>query len=203
MGKNLRLPQAERREQVAHAALAILGDRGLAGLTTTALAEAIGVTSGALFRHFASREEMLEETVRVAASRVEATFPDPELPAPERLRALALARVRLISEEPGIAWMLRSNQAQQALPPAAVKRLRRLVRRSRAYIQQALEEAIETGDVRADLAPDMLLLVFTATVHALIGKRGVAGGRTRRSKPEQAIDDLLTLLAPSTPQDRS
>ncbi len=199
MRSNRRQPQAERREQIADAALEILGRQGLAGLTTTALADAIGVSSGALFRHFASRNEILEETVRQAADRVDATFPDASLPPAERLRALALARVALISTQPGIAWLLRSTQALQALPPTAVQRLRGLIRRSRSYIRRALRAATEAGDVRTDVPPDVLLLVYTATVHALTPRGATPAKRARSASPKTTIDGLLALLAPPPP----
>ena len=177
-------------------ALEIIGRKGLTALTTTALAEAIGVTSGALFRHFASREAILDEAVAVAETRIEATFPDAALPPLDRLRALAEARIALLSSEPGLAWLLRSGQAPLALPPAGVKRLRGLVRRSRAYIQTALDEARGAGQLRTDVPQDVLILTFTATVHALIAKRSVHARGTRAPKPEQAVQGLLTLLAP-------
>lgn len=186
----------ERREEIALAALRIIGQQGLAGLTTAALAKEVALTSGALFRHFASREAILDEAVLLAVTRAEATFPDSALPALERLRGLAHARIKLLSQEPGIAWLLRSEQARSTLPPTAVKRLRRLVRRSRAYIRAALNEASAAGQVRSDVSPDVQLLVFTATVHALIGQPGV-GGRARSTQTTRAVDGLLAMLTPS------
>jgi TetR/AcrR family transcriptional regulator len=186
---------AQRRDEIARTALRIIGTRGLGALTTTAVAEEIGVTSGALFRHFASREEILEEAVRIAAAEVDATLPDAALPPLDRLRALARARVRLLRREPGIAWLLRSEQALLALPPVAVRRLRALVRRSRAFIRAAIDDAISAGDLRADVAPDVLLLVFTSTVHALVRQAGLQGRGARGARLDQAIGGLLTLLA--------
>ena len=57
----VRKPSAERRVEIAQAVLRIIGEQGITSFTTTALAKEIGVTSGALFRHFASRDEILQE----------------------------------------------------------------------------------------------------------------------------------------------
>lgn len=191
---------AERREQIALAALQILGESGLSGLSTSALAQAVDLTTGALFRHFASQGEILDEAVRRAVSQIEATFPDRALPAMDRLGRLARARIKLLSEEPGIAWLLRSGQSLSALPPDGAKHLGGLVRRSRKYIRDALKEAIESGSVRRDIPIDVLMLVFTATVHALVGSPGLQGKRTRPTPVSQSVDGLLTMLASREPR---
>jgi AcrR family transcriptional regulator len=193
-----RKPSAARREEIAWAALAIIGREGIGAFTMARLAEAVGVTSGALFRHFDSRQEILEEAVSRAEARIAATFPDPGLPPLVRLRALAEARIALLSEEPGCAWLLRSEQALLAVPAAARRRLEALAGRSRAFLAQAIEDGVAGGLVRADVPSDVLLLAFTATVHALIGLPGLQG---RASAPrERALDGLLRLFSP--PQER-
>ncbi len=194
----------ERREQIALATLRIIGREGLSGLTTAALASEVDLTSGALFRHFESRDAILAEAVRLAEVLIEGTFPDGSLPALERLRRLAHARVKLLTKEPAIAWLLRSSQATAALPPPAVRRLRKLVKRSRAYIREALAEAVATGEIRGDVSLDGILIIFTSTVHALVGQPGVRGEGRRATGSATPVDELLTLLTPSkTPKTRS
>jgi AcrR family transcriptional regulator len=156
-----------------------------------------------LFRHFKGRDEVLEEAVRLAELRIDATFPDPALAPRERLEALAQARVALLSREPGIAWLLRSAQAPLALPPPAVKRLRELVARSRAYIRRAVREAVAAGDIRDDISLDVILQVFTASVHSLVAPPGVHAKRTAASTRKRTINGLMTMLAtPPSPGKR-
>ena len=61
MSTTTRKPAAVRREEIARAVLRIIGERGLTSLTTSNLAAEVGLTTGALYRHFASREEILRE----------------------------------------------------------------------------------------------------------------------------------------------
>lgn len=198
MSPRVRKPSAERREEIVRAALQIIGRRGLSSLTTAALAEAVGVTSGALFRHFASLEEILREVARWAVERIEETFPDPALPPLERLLGLARNRVRLLSTDPGLAWLLRSEQADRALPAEAVARLRELVRRSQRYLTDALREGAAQGSVRDDIEPELLLVPVMGTIHALVGMPGVhrAARRARRPTPERVLAALERLLMP-------
>ena len=76
---------AERREEIACAALRIIGEEGLTALSTAKLAGAVSLTTGALFRHFDSLAEIYEEMVRCALQRVGETFPPGDLPPLERI----------------------------------------------------------------------------------------------------------------------
>lgn len=193
-----RKPSAERREQICRAVLRIIGEQGLTSFTTTALAEEVGVTSGALFRHFTSRDDILRETVRHGVERIEATFPDPALPPLERLLRLARNRIRLLGSDPGLAWLLRAEQARLTLPKEAVNRLVDVVERSKAFILTALTEGAAQGSIRTDIEPEILMVVFMGTVHAVIGMQGIHRPATGDlgERPERVLEALVRLLGP-------
>ena len=193
-----RKPTADRREEIVRAVLRIIGERGLTSLSTTTLAAEVGVTTGALYRHFASLEEILSETVRYGVDKVEETFPDEALPPVDRLLTLARNRIRLLGEDPGLAWLLRSDQAYLMLPEDDVQRLRDVVGRSRKFVLDTLRDGVAAGDIRDDIEPDVLLVPVLATIHAVIGLRSGAAGRPRgtRRKPERVLAALARLLEP-------
>lgn len=186
-----------RREEIARAALRIVGERGLPDLTAATLADAIGVTSGALFRHFASRADILRAAVTHGVARLAGTFPDATLPPLRRLLALARARIRLLVAEPGLAWLLRSDEAHLALPGDAVDRLRECAEESRAFLLAALRDGQRDGHVRADLPPVVLVVPVLGTIHALVGPPGVHRlAHHRPVDPEPVLAGLARLLAP-------
>ncbi len=57
--KTKRLDTATRRTQIKRAVLRIISVEGLGKLSTRNLASKVGVTEGALFRHFASKKDIL------------------------------------------------------------------------------------------------------------------------------------------------
>ena len=177
------------------AVLRIIGERGLTELSTSNLAEEVGVTTGALFRHFATREEMLKGAADYALARINETFPDPYLPPLERLLQLATNRVRMLGSNPGMAWLLRSEQAYLTLPADSVSELRALVRRSRRFLLEALHDGVAQGQIRSDIAPEDMLVPVMGTIHALIGMPGAHRSR-RKPDHERILAALLTMLAP-------
>ena len=197
MSTTIRKPAAVRREEIVQAVLRIIGERGLTSLTTSNLAAEVGLTSGALFRHFASQEEILREATRHAVSLVEATFPDESLPPMERLLALARNRVRVLGADAGLAWFLRSEQAALALPQDAAILLSDLVTRSKKYLLATIREGVADGSIRDDIDPEVLLVPVLGTVHTLIGMSGVPQTSSgRRPGIERVLAGLVRLLTP-------
>ena len=188
-----------RREEVAQAALRIIGERGLTALTTATLAAEVGLTTGALFRHFRSFDAILRESVACALRSVEQSFPGADAPPLERLLEMAARRVRLLTDEPGIAWMLRSEQALLSLPPEAVAELRQLGKRSRDFLVEAIREGAGQGTIRRDIAPEILVVPVIGTIHTLAGRSGIHGRqkRARDLEVKQVLDALERMIAPA------
>ncbi len=182
-------PSSSRREQIIQAVLDIIGRRGVTELTTANLAAEVGVTTGALFRHFPNMEAILRGAVERALARIDETFPEAGLSPVERIVQLARKRVRLLGENPGLAWMLRSEQALLVLPADCVTELRSRARRSRKFLLTALKEAAEQGDIRNDIDAEVLLVPLLGTIHALIGMPGA-----HRPRPSLDSDRVLSAL---------
>ena len=51
---------AIRREQITHAAMKLLAGRGWHRVSIAAIAEAVGVVPSAVYRHFATKDEVLD-----------------------------------------------------------------------------------------------------------------------------------------------
>ncbi|OFW57591.1 MAG: hypothetical protein A2133_03410 [Actinobacteria bacterium RBG_16_64_13] len=67
--RHVRKSQTERREEIIDATLKLLGEYGLEGTTVSRIAAAVGLTPGALYRHFESRTALINEANMVAGER--------------------------------------------------------------------------------------------------------------------------------------
>jgi len=193
MNTTTRKSRAVRREQIVGAVLRIVAEEGIGSLTTTALARDIGVTSGALFRHFDTRDQILEETVSYVAETIDRTFPDPSLPPVERLQKLAASRIAVLMSQPGIGWFLHSDQAALSLPPAAVLHLSDCARRTRAFVLAALKDGVSVGSVRGDIPTEHLLVMYLGTIHVFVNR-----ARLRRNALdiEGIVRALILVITP-------
>ncbi len=187
-----------RQAEIAAAILRVAGREGIAALTMERLGSEVGLTSGALFRHFPTRAAMLNEAARSAVALLEATLPPASLPPLERLQRFLAARSALAAQHPGLPQLVFSEQFGKALPPKGARALRGVVLRTRDFLAEALAEAGRRGELRDDLPPEELALVVLGSLLArALLSTFVPEAPSRQADREAAIDGLLRLLAPS------
>lgn len=190
----MRRPTEDRRAQITDAALGIIATRGIAALSTSSVARAVGLTSGALFRHFASLDAILEAVAERVAGLLASTYPPAELPPRERLERFFVARTAMADEHAGIPRLVLSEQFTYALPERAQKALRAAVRDTHAFVRDAVAEAQREGTIRDDAAPDALAAIVVGTMQMLVTHRSL---RTRGSPDSVALrETLFGLLGP-------
>lgn len=90
-----------RADYVA-AALAIIDEQGLAGLTTRSLGDRLGVHGTAVYRHFQSIDELVDAVLNEVIGQI-TDAPETDLGTPrERLTATMVATRRAFAEHPNI-----------------------------------------------------------------------------------------------------
>lgn len=186
-----RRPTHQRRVEIADAALRVIAEQGIAAFTMDRLSREVGMTSGALFRHFASKEEILRTAVDRAIDLLRQAFPPASLPPLERLQAFVRARTALVGSNQGLAQLVFSEQFMKALDDTSREHMQQVMRASQEYLLQALSEAQAKGQIRRDVPPDGLAQLVMGTILATLF---VQRGAPATTEPWQA---LKTLLAPS------
>jgi AcrR family transcriptional regulator len=140
-----------RRREIADAALKVIAEKGLGRFTSLAIAREVGVTDGALFRHFATKQAI----VVAAIDRVEEILFGEALPAGgdpvDRLGVFFLRRIAIIRRNPGVARLVLSEDLARAAPPAAVRRVTAFRERSADFVATSLAEADRRGLLAADV----------------------------------------------------
>lgn len=183
-------------------ALRIIDEQGLTSLSTASLAEALGLSSGAPFKHFASWEDIYREMVHVGLERIDQTFPDADLGGMDRLFGLMRNRIEAIQSIPGLTWLLRSEQAYLTLPADSVVALQEMSKRSKTFLLDAIKQGMDVGEIRNDIPPQEMLVIVMGTIHALSGMPRVRNPNKKES-PDRVLQALRTLLASETPAAKS
>lgn len=180
--------------EIADAALQVIGARGIAALTTATLAAELGVSQGAPFRHFASRDEILEAVALRVEGLVLETFPDCECSPRDRIVSLFQARAGAVSRHQGIARLMYSDQFAMALPKPAARRLKALVSKTRSFLLDSLREGAAQGEFRNDLAPEALLPIVLGTLQHFVFARSL--GAAKEADVSDICATLFVLLSP-------
>jgi len=194
MVATVRRSHEERRAEIADAALRIIATRGISALTVATLAHELGLTGGALYRHFDSTDEILVAVAARAVELVDATVPPQELPPLEWLERFVESRAKTVGGHPGLARLLVSDQLAMALPPAALEHVQGAVRRTFAQIEHALRRGQEAGAVRDDVDARDLVPIVAGTVQLLALARA-GSHQSRVVVPSRTWATLRTLIA--------
>jgi AcrR family transcriptional regulator len=194
VASRVRRSHGERRTEIADAALRIIATRGISALTVAALAHELGLTGGALYRHFESTDEILVAVAARAVELVDATLPAADLPPLDWLERFIESRSKTVGGHPGLVRLLVSDQVAMALPPAAAEHVQGAVRRTSTAIEHAMRRGQELGDVRDDVDARDLVPIVAGTVQ-LIALAHAGSHQSGVVLPSRAWATLRTLLA--------
>jgi TetR/AcrR family transcriptional regulator len=185
----------ERVSQIAEAALRIIGTRGIRELTVSALAGELGISGGALYRHFSSTDAILEAVAERVHGLLIASIPEASLPPWEWLERFVTVRAQTVATH-GLGRLMFSDQLAMALPAAAQQRLREAVRSTLEALEACLRRGQEAGLMRTDVAPSDLLPIIAGTVQMIAHAQG-GGPLQKVTTPARAFRTLRILLGPA------
>ncbi|MBK8697710.1 MAG: TetR/AcrR family transcriptional regulator [Deltaproteobacteria bacterium] len=194
---DLRRSTEVRQVELTDAALHIIATRGIAALTTRSLAEQVGLSSGAIFRHFASIDALIEAVVARVELVMESTFPSSELPPRERLDRFVEARSTAVGGQVGIMQLMLSEQFLLALPEGGSARLAACAQKTREFVRACLREGQTAGEFRSDIDAGALVVVVMGTIQMLA--LSAANRRQIGTAPQSVRDALGVLLRPPPP----
>jgi AcrR family transcriptional regulator len=155
--RHVRKSQQERREEILDAALRLLSEYGIEGTTVTRIAEAVGLTPGALYRHFESRGALIYEANRVASDRALAwveSSSEPDILA----RMEELAKAQAAWAQQNFNTVVRPLFQELASPLGADPTFRLTFTEFKSYntLVELAEEGKRQGSIRDDvLAEDV------------------------------------------------
>ena len=132
-----------RRDQVVSAVLKLIGEHGMRGVTTAAVAREVGMSEANLYRHFKNKQEILSETItrigQELSNNVDTVVKSSAAPI-DRLKNIFLLHLSYVGQNHGIPRLVFSDELQsqnKEIKP-------RLLETISAYAQ-LLEEIISEG----------------------------------------------------------
>jgi AcrR family transcriptional regulator len=159
---------APTRSRLLQAARSVIEERGYGAASVLAIAERAGVSSGTLYRHFPSKQDLFVEVFRAVcageedAMRTAGKAMGPAATEVDRLEQVLGTFARRALRRPRLSWAL---IAEPVDPRVDAERLAYRARYT-AFVADALSAAIAAGEVRT------LDVAFTAA--AVVGGCGEA-----------------------------
>lgn len=172
-----RLSTEERQAEIVAAALSLARESSPALITTGDIAAAIGVTQGAVFKHFPTKDaiwlaamrwvrETLLVTLQTAADQTDTPV--------DALSAIFRAHVEFVVAHPGVPRFI-FHELQQPADSAAKLEVRGVMQAYRKLLLVVLARAIEAGQVCKDLELEAAATGFIGLLQGLVMQSMLSG----------------------------
>lgn len=166
-----------RKLEILQAALRLAGKVGPDRLTTATVAQAVGLTQPAVFRHFSKKQDLWDAVAGHIGKMMEAGWAEAAGPGgtpAHRLRSLAATQLRLIQSTPAISAILFSRELHSR-NVALRKALFGLMKRFHGLVARSIAEARDAGEFRDDLDPDDAAFLVIALIQGLALRWSLSG----------------------------
>jgi AcrR family transcriptional regulator len=181
------LPAEERRAATVEAVVELAATQNPSDITTTAIAQHMQLTQGALFRHFPSKDAILQAVMEWVAEQLLARIgraAEGQTTALAAMEAMFMAHADFVTEHPGVPRMIfgELQRADETLPKRMV---RTLLARYGERLRGLIEQGRQAGEVDAGLDAEAAATLFIGTIQGLVMQSMLAGdvGRIRRDAP--------------------
>lgn len=155
-----------RREQLAQAALDLIGSHGLKGLSIGAVAQRVGIVPSGVYKHFRDRAALVDAALDLIGDRlvgnVGLVCDEADDPV-ECLQRLAERHVELMQLSQGIPRVAFSDDVYLGRPDRKVK-VYGFVRRYLDALADLVRKGQASGRLRPELDPDTVAVLFLGLV---------------------------------------
>jgi AcrR family transcriptional regulator len=191
--KRARLTADARRREVVRTIVKLACDRGPEGITTQAIAEQMGVTHGALFRHFPDKQAMwiavvdwVQDELGRVVSEAFAKGGEPL----DILKRVFLAHVEFVADHPGVPRIV-FHELQRPVESFLHDRVRQMVEAYRQRLCALLLLAKKQKQLPARLDHEAAAVLFIGTVQGLVVQSTLLDGAAGMRDAARRIFPLL------------
>lgn len=183
----------ERREETVAAVIDLASERGPDGITTQAIATRIGVTHGALFRHFPDKLSIWRAVFDWLEARLGRVADAAMVAGGEPLVVLERlfhAQVDFVARHPGVPRILFHELQRPAGSPLQVL-ARDIVGGYRERLRTLIARAKEAGELPPGLDEDAAAVLFIGTIQGLVVQSTLSCGALDMREAARRVFPLL------------
>lgn len=191
MVKVPRKSTTERRKDIVKATLDLIGEKGIESLRTSKIADRVGFSEAALYRHFSTKQEVIKTTIQTAGEDLIKSLKKVARGAKtenelEKLREVLEAHLDFIQENPGITRLLFSDEVHFNREDLRTKLLD-IINGYQTVIEKLIERGIEKGQIKEDIDIEGATTFYLGLIQTQILFWSLSGG-------EKTLNDQMDPL---------
>jgi AcrR family transcriptional regulator len=183
------LSSETRRTEIIDAVLKLSAERSPGLITTAEIAKTLGLSQGAIFKHFPSKESIWLAVAESVAGSLLATIEHAakQAASPQAaLRAIFLAHVGFVIEHPGTPRFI-FHELQRAIDSPVKLRLRSMLADYRQLLMHLLGSAAQRGELDENINQQAAASLFIGSIQGLVMQSMVAGSQLAMREQAAAV----------------
>ncbi len=179
------LPADERRAITVQAVVELASLQNPADITTGAIAKHMGVTQGALFRHFPNKESIWEAVMEWVSQRLllrmDLAVEGMDSPL-QALEAMFMHHVDFVCEYPGVPRMMFGEMQRAEITPAKKVALG-LMQQYAKRLHLQIENGKACGEITSEVDSHVAATLFIGTIQGMVVQSLMSGdlGRVKKN----------------------
>lgn len=155
-----------RQDQIAEAALAIVGSGGVRALNVAAVAKMVGIVPSAVYRHYRNKNEIVGAVLQLIQQRLNAHFKeviDQDADAIDKLHRLFCRHIELISGNNAIPRIIFSEEVIGGIPEKR-QQLYGIIRDVLRNVAAIVTAGQRQGTIRRNVPPENVAVAFLGMI---------------------------------------
>ena len=168
---------SSRQKQIVDASTELIARRGIQELTIRKLSEVVGISEPAIYRHFASKNEILLALLGYFGEQSQKAFKDiagTKISALDKLRAVFEHHFRYFAENSSFSAVLFSEEIFRNDSGLSSKMFQ-IMQGARSHMLGFVREGQMSGQVRKDIPAEQLSLILLGALRLLVTQWRLSG----------------------------
>ena len=164
--------QTPRQKEIVQAALELISEKGIQGLTIKNLSKEIGISEPAIYRHFESKVHILMAILDVFKQNTEGMFKeelDRDLPAMEKISLLFSRNFEAFSQSPSLVPVIFSEELFRG-ESGLIGKVYEIISRNLNALINLIEEGQKNNEIRNDIEAGQLAVIIMGSLRLFIKK---------------------------------
>jgi len=162
----------KRQKEIIEASIRLIAEGGIQELTIKNLSRAIGISEPALYRHFQSKQAILQGLLGFFADDSRAVFErvaGSDLPAREKLHAVLTAHFDQFAKYPPFSAVLFSEEIFQN-DGVLAEGVLAIMDNGQSCLRKIVRQGMAAGELRKDLPAEHLVVVIMGALRLTVTK---------------------------------